>query len=305
MESSEPGEFRISSNANTTLQSWKKLKQSVEAYIELHSTKNRSQKKWILFHKGGPALKDIFVKLEKSHKDEAQQANDPYLFAINILDKYFKSMVTHERFKFRQIRQNDESIEQFVERLRDQAKNCDFSDQDREIADQIISGTNAEFRGKIFENHLETPDEIIELGKLLESESPRFSQSAESISNNPSPWSWTYSLNAQEFESPKNSQIYNPDSVRFWIMTICCYTIFFLNPGAGICACGVCLISIFVLTKRGREKIRQKWDEFIRELMRYPDRLFDPDPGLPSEYERIPRNPPVRRREYFARRGFY
>lgn len=183
MESSyKLGQLNITSNAVTTFEAWNKWKRSLSYFIDSKAIKDALQKKAILLHKGGPALQEIFASLEKVHEAEALAAKDQFAFALNILDTHFRPTVnrSYERYMFRLIRQDSDSIEQYVVRLRQQADNCNFTDVNQEIADQIIFGTSRpEFRTKILENRLESLDKIVELGKLLESVSLQSRQLAE------------------------------------------------------------------------------------------------------------------------------
>lgn len=172
MEVHKLGQFSIASNAATTFESWEKWKRSLEFSIAAKGIKCHIQKKAILLHRGGPALQDVYASLEQEHLAEALKATDQYAYALNLLDVHFRPTVNkaYERFVFRSIRQGDESIEQFVVRLRHQASNCGFALPEQEIADQVIFGTsNVDFRKQILEKRLEELSKIIELGKLLES----------------------------------------------------------------------------------------------------------------------------------------
>lgn len=186
MESHKLGQFNIASNAVTTFEAWEKWKRALEFSIGAKAIKDHIQKKAILLHKGGPALQDVYAALEKEHLAEALKATDQYAFALNLLDVHFRPTVNkaYERFVFRSIRQADESIEQFVVRLRHQAERCGFEKPEREISDQVIFGTNSvDFRKSILEKRLEALPEIIDLGKLLESVSVQSKQLAESSSS--------------------------------------------------------------------------------------------------------------------------
>lgn len=182
MEAHKLKQFAISSNAVTTFESWEKWKRSLEFAIGAKGITDHIRKKAILLHRGGPELQEVFASLEKVYIKEAIEAKDHYAFALNVLDRHFKPTVNkaYERYRFRLIRQNEDSIEQFVIRLRRQAENCDFDQVEREIADQVIFGTsNSDFRTKILEKRLESLDAIIELGKLLDSVSVQSQQLAE------------------------------------------------------------------------------------------------------------------------------
>lgn len=172
MDAFKIGQLNISSNAVTTFEQWTKFKRAVSYFMDSKAIKDSIQKKAILLHKGGPELQEIYASLEKANEVDALAAKDQYAFALNLLDKHFRPTVnrSYERYMFRSMRQGDESIEQYIVRLRHQADNCSFADTEQEIVDQVIFGiANAEYRKKILEKRLESLDQVVELSKLLES----------------------------------------------------------------------------------------------------------------------------------------
>lgn len=75
----------------------------------------------------------------------------------------------YERYLFRLTKQDEEeSLESFVERLRHQAKKCEFTDPDSQTKDQIIEKcASNELRKSAFENQM-TLSQLILTGKTLE-----------------------------------------------------------------------------------------------------------------------------------------
>ena len=168
-------------------------------------------KESVLLHKGGPELQEVFASLDSASASEFDSATDGslstedaeakaakeaatgkkadkpdvFLVAIAKLNAHFKPSLNkfYERHVFRQLRQGDESLDQFVVKLQRQAPHCSFADVDEAIVDQIIEGTsNPEFRRKILEQRLEKLSQIIELGKLLEAVKVQSSAMGESLS---------------------------------------------------------------------------------------------------------------------------
>lgn len=170
----------ISQSSTATYQDWVAWKRSLIYYLDAKDIDKPARRKAVLLHQGGRQLQEIWATIEaadpKSAKEvvdpkSAKEAVDVFEVAINALDKHFKPATNkcYERFLFRQIRQQDDSLDQFVVRLRKQAANCSFHDVSEAIVDQIIDGTsNAVFREKILEQRLQKLPPIIELGKLLE-----------------------------------------------------------------------------------------------------------------------------------------
>jgi hypothetical protein len=83
-------------------------------------------------------VQDIFFTLPEGEGD------DVYDKAVNALDNYFKPQanVPYERSVFRSMAQSEnETIEQYITRLRQRAETCEFGNQetiDERIRDQII-----------------------------------------------------------------------------------------------------------------------------------------------------------------------
>jgi len=76
----------------------------------------------------------------------------------------------YERHVFRKIRQEvNESVGQFISKLRQQVAKCDFADADTEMCDQIIEHcTSDELRRKLLEKNNLNLSEIIEEAKRFE-----------------------------------------------------------------------------------------------------------------------------------------
>jgi hypothetical protein len=75
-----------------------------------------------------------------------------------------------EMFPFRQFRQlHGESFEAFHTRLQQSAKNCGFTDKDREIKARLTIGcTSTELRRKILEKPAMTLDAVLNKARALE-----------------------------------------------------------------------------------------------------------------------------------------
>ena len=117
---------------------WRRWRRSFTYYLDARGTMTPTRKKALLLHTAGIQVQDIFETLSV----EAQGEEDEYSQAIQALDEYFlpKSNTTYERHCFRQLQQSEnETVDQFVTRLRHQAELCNFADQkDDHIRDQFI-----------------------------------------------------------------------------------------------------------------------------------------------------------------------
>lgn len=166
---------------------WPKWKRAFEFFIEAKGITDQKQKCAFLMHAGGMGLQEIFTNLpdiKKQNTDETDAGGDDggdvvddnaddYAKAILKLDNHFcmKRNTTVERYIFRNIRQlSEESIEQFVIRLRTHLSRCDFGSlADEHMRDQIIEGTNSdELRKKALLKNKISLLELLELGQTLE-----------------------------------------------------------------------------------------------------------------------------------------
>ena len=101
--------------------------------------KNADQKKALLLDTAGLDVQDIYFKLD----DEG--GSDSYWKATATWNKYFKPQanVPYERLCFRETSQLAyQTVEQFVTRLRQKAKTCEFRDAnavEQQIRDQEIN----------------------------------------------------------------------------------------------------------------------------------------------------------------------
>ena len=89
--------------------------------------------KALLLYYGGKELHDIC--------DTISSVKDDYGVVKMKLTHYFEPKInlTFEVYNFHQMKQSqDESIDQFVTRLKQKAQRCNFYDNDREIKDQVV-----------------------------------------------------------------------------------------------------------------------------------------------------------------------
>ena len=114
-------------------QRWKAWRRRFETYLIALDVKNDAQKRALLLYQAGQETQEIFETLTDSGED--------FKTAIDKLDAYFspKKNVDYETFRFRQASQkNDETIAQFVTRLRKLALHCEFNDVEKEIKAAVI-----------------------------------------------------------------------------------------------------------------------------------------------------------------------
>ena len=152
--------------------SWERWKRSMELYFVAESISNAERKQAKLLCHGGLDLQDIFYS-QPGHDDTPAADRDVYQHTIAILDKYFlpKANPTYERYILRGLKQGkEESIDQFLVKLRKQAKKCDFGDREEEfLGDQVIEGcaSNA-LRKRLLEKGKVSLAEIETLARTFE-----------------------------------------------------------------------------------------------------------------------------------------
>ena len=111
---------------------------------------NDSQKCGLLLHTAGLDVREVYFTLVPDG------AEKNYAEKFKVLDDYFnpKANVPFERHLFRQISQSsEETVDQFVCRLRERAASCEFGDREDEyIRDQLIDKCySAKLRRKFLE----------------------------------------------------------------------------------------------------------------------------------------------------------
>lgn len=133
---------------------WKKWKRAFELFIEGKGIKDAKQKKALLLHCGGMEMQDIYFTFPEAPQPEENET----VFEVTMkqLDTYFTPQVNsaYERHLFRAMKQlPNETIDQFITRLRQKAEFCDYGDKINEsIRDQVIEKCNSShLRRKLLE----------------------------------------------------------------------------------------------------------------------------------------------------------
>ena len=109
------------------------MENQFETYIVAMKITDNKQKWDLLLYPAGEATQEIF--------DTLQNTGDDYQMAKQRLEEYFapRKNVDFQIFQFRQATQlPDETIDQFVTRLRKLAATCEFHDVSREVKATII-----------------------------------------------------------------------------------------------------------------------------------------------------------------------
>ncbi|XP_022796419.1 uncharacterized protein LOC111334864 [Stylophora pistillata] len=142
--------FQVKGDPHSVSQRWRKWKRAFQLYALGKGITNDSQKCGLLLHTAGLDVQEVYFTLVPDG------AEKNYAETFKVLDDYFipKANVPFERHLFRQISQsNEETVDQFVCRLRLRAASCEFGEREDEyIRDQLIDKCySAKLRRKFLE----------------------------------------------------------------------------------------------------------------------------------------------------------
>ena len=147
---------RLSSNFTLPLNigpRWDDWVIRLNEYFDAAAIDDDKQRLASLFFFGGTKLRKIHSTLPEAIPEGEEEANEgEFDKAVYRLNKFFnpKKNAVIEVYKFRQSKQDvNETIEQFVTRLRLLAQYCEYDD-DKEIVGQVIqSCSSMQFRKKL------------------------------------------------------------------------------------------------------------------------------------------------------------
>ncbi len=161
--------FELKGDQNELSERWKRWKRSFDIYIRAKSVTNDSQKIALLLHSGGLEVQDLYFTLlgDRSESDLNYEQVD------KMLTDHFtpKRNIPYERHLFRKMQQQqNETIDQFVYRLRQKAQYCDFTDVDENIRDQVVEKCSSDIiRRKFLERaDTNTLSQLQELARSIE-----------------------------------------------------------------------------------------------------------------------------------------
>ncbi|XP_053698782.1 uncharacterized protein K02A2.6-like [Sabethes cyaneus] len=160
------------SDTTSIVTRWTKWKRSLELFLDVNCIALASRKRSYLLHYAGPDVQDIFYNID-GHDANPPAGSNVYTEAIRLLDAHFAplSNIPYERFVFRQMAQEQkENIEQFIQRLRDQGKLCEYGAAlEIRITEQVFDKCNLDdLREAILKKRLMTVQAIAEEGRSYE-----------------------------------------------------------------------------------------------------------------------------------------
>ena len=158
--------FNTQRDSASVATEWKKWKRAFGLYIRSQNISDNDRKQALLLHHAGLAVQDIYYTLSKG-------TDKTYEESVTLLDAHFlpTANIPFERHSFRQQSQSpDESIDQFVCRLRQKASTCEFGlNEDEAIRDQIIEKCRSSaLRRKLLEKEGLTLDGAVKLARAFE-----------------------------------------------------------------------------------------------------------------------------------------
>ena len=147
-------------------QCWKTWKKRFETYLIALNITEDEQKRALLLYQAGQA---IFETLTETGED--------YKTALAKLDEYFlpKKNVDYKTFQFQQAtKKSDETVYQFVTRLRKLAKHCKFTDLSRDLKLAVIQNCTSKcLRRYALRKEDMTLDKIMAKAQALENREKR------------------------------------------------------------------------------------------------------------------------------------
>jgi hypothetical protein len=158
------------SEATGIAERWKRWPRAFELYVAGKGVTDVDQKNALLLHSAGMDVQDVYYTLPDGDGDDA------YAKTVSALNKYFKPQ-TNSAFERSILRRTaqlpNETIEQYITRLRQCAETCDFGNReavDEQIRDQVIDKClNHNLRKKLLEKGRTLTLEILrETSKVFE-----------------------------------------------------------------------------------------------------------------------------------------
>ncbi|CAG2201497.1 unnamed protein product [Mytilus edulis] len=161
--------FDVGNDINSLGQRWTRWLRSFNLYATGKGVVEAQQKKALLLHSAGMEVQDVYYTLVERDPGEHETV---YEVAVEILNNHFTPQVNNsfQRNQFRAMEQKpQETIEQFITRLRQKAIYCNFANVDEGICDQVIDKCSSKrLRRKLLERHNVTLQQLRETAQAME-----------------------------------------------------------------------------------------------------------------------------------------
>ena len=129
-----PAPFKVLGEQTSLAQKWDQYVKRFDYYIKASGVTRDEQKRALLLHVSREEVQDLFETMTDTGTTYAQ--------AIDKLNEYFapKKNIAFERHVFRQSKQEDKTVDNFIVRLSKLSISCDFSELQKEdmIRDQVV-----------------------------------------------------------------------------------------------------------------------------------------------------------------------
>lgn len=171
--SRELSRISLTGSAAEVAENWKRWRRSFSYYVEGKGIVDPLRLKSLLLHYAGAEVQDLFEDLVDPGNQGNPDEGNLFKAALRTLDKHFEVQpnTPFERHKFRQISfQQGETCDQFVVRLRRQARYCQYGGTVEEhIRDQLIDRLpNSELKKKMLQERNVTLDRAMEIARTWE-----------------------------------------------------------------------------------------------------------------------------------------
>ena len=157
--------FDVYSDESSVGIRWTKYVAKLENLFVGLNIDSKKRKKALLLHYSGDEVFEIYETLNLGADDQN------YDDTKTGLNNYFnpKKNKEFERYEFRNLKQmKNETIDQFVTKLRQKASNCEFTDKDAEIKSQMIQGCSSQkLRTKCLEEDKNLSD-LLTMARTME-----------------------------------------------------------------------------------------------------------------------------------------
>jgi hypothetical protein len=184
--------FDCNGDATSVGPRWKRWRKAFQYYVEGKGINNHARMRALLLHTAGMDVQDIFETLDEIEFVQVEDEEDNvYKQSMRKLDSYFtpKLNVPYERHVFRACRQeSDETVDQYVTRLKKQALNCEFGDDNGKadaIRDQVIDTCrSSHLRRKLLQRgHELTLPIVLDTARAMEAVDQQSKRMEASVSN--------------------------------------------------------------------------------------------------------------------------
>ncbi|CAK8692680.1 uncharacterized protein LOC143462177 [Clavelina lepadiformis] len=160
--------FDLQGDPHSLSQRWRKWTRSFNLYVNGIGVTDDVQKRSLLLHTAGEEVQELYYSLVNEQNAIIQTFEE----TVNVLNEQFipTANVPFERHVFHQLVQNsNETVDQYVCRLRQRAATCEFQNADERIRDQVVDKCySRELQRKFLEQQTLTLVDVLRIAKAHE-----------------------------------------------------------------------------------------------------------------------------------------